>query len=131
MFPLVGLTAVMGKGVRGPEGPEGRLWVVHVLLGSLPGPLLLSQTFLLRTLSCQSSDSTGWGPPLSLVGWVPGWGPPLSGVCGVLGWEPPLSGGLRRPTDPPPPPTDARSVLCVCRLDSAWGRGRSLEPPEV
>ena len=37
MFPLVGLTAVMGKGVRGPEGPEGRLWVVHVFLGSLPG----------------------------------------------------------------------------------------------
>ena len=35
----------------------------RVFLGSLAGPLLLHQTFLLRTLSCSSSDSTGWARP--------------------------------------------------------------------
>lgn len=45
LFTLKGLTAVMGEGVMGPEGPEGRLGGPH--LGSLPRASdSLSQMFL-------------------------------------------------------------------------------------
>ena len=76
----------------------------RVLLGEPPGPLYLTV-----------SDVPAQDPELTELG---------QHRVGL-----PLSAGLRGPGDPPPLPSEARSALFVCGLDSTQGTGRSLEPP--
>lgn len=93
----------------GPEGPEGGCgWAVSSSGASQGLSFLLSQTFLLKTLSYWAQTAQVEPAPAPTPAPAPA----------------PERWPAKGPADPPPPPTGTRSALCICRLDSAaaWGR---------